>query len=329
MPMMRRPYRYPEDFDAVGRLLVRTYRPGGPHRNWLQPRWEYMHFHPLLDERRLDLGRCAVWEDRGEIVAVVHFEHRMGILYLQIDPRYPRLAPEMLEFAAERLGGEFAGERAVYVYIDDDDRQLQHVAERAGFEPNPDGIEVTSALPIPRRFPQIPVPAGFRIRSLQEGNDIRKVHRILHRGFDHPGEPPEDELDGRRKMQSAPNFRLDLTIIAEAPDGEYASLAGIWIDSENSVAYVEPVATDPDYRRRGLGRAVVQEAVRRCAREGATIAYVGSDQPFYRAIGFRTAFSQTPWGRRLPRPRPVPGPDAAQGRRNSGPRPPGGGAGSR
>jgi predicted N-acetyltransferase YhbS len=74
--------------------------------------------------------------------------------------------------------------------------------------------------------------------------------------------------------------------VAVAPNDEYVSFAGMWIVPENGVAYIEPVATDPDYRRKGLGRAVVVETLRRVRSEGAATAHVGSDVPFYRSMGF-------------------------------------------
>lgn len=96
-------------------------------------------------------------------------------------------------------------------------------------------------------------------------------------------------------MQSGPNFRLDLTIVMVAPTGEYVSFCGMWYEPQNHFAYVEPVATDPDYRRMGLGKAAVLEGVRRCVELGATVAYVGSGQEFYRAIGFRKNHVQECW----------------------------------
>jgi hypothetical protein len=48
-------------------------------------------------------------------------------------------------------------------------------------------------------------------------------------------------------MQSAPNYRKDLNVVVEAPDGNFVSYCGVWYEPENALAYVEPVATDPDY----------------------------------------------------------------------------------
>ena len=58
---------------------------------------------------------------------------------------------------------------------------------------------------------------------------------------------------------------------------------------------MEPVATDPDYSRLGLGKAPVLEGIRRCADLGAKEAFVGSDQLFYQAIGFRKVFNTACW----------------------------------
>jgi predicted N-acetyltransferase YhbS len=295
-----RPYDPEQDYEAVGRFLVRTYAPAAVHRNWLQPRWEYMHYHPLLQESWSDLEACGVWENGGEIVGVTHFEHRRGVNYLEVDPCYPALKREMLEYAEANLFGEFKDGTAVHVYIDDRDDELRAIATELGYEPKPDLAERTSTLGIPDPFPEIRVREGFRLQSLEDEFDVRKIHRVMHRGFGHVGEPPEDELDSRRRKLSAPGLRRDLTLVAVAPDGDYASFCGMWMDYDNRVCYIEPVATDPDYRRMGLGTAVVLEGLRRCGAEGATIAYVGSDQAFYESIGFAVTHSRTPWKKLLP-----------------------------
>jgi predicted N-acetyltransferase YhbS len=69
----------------------------------------------------------------------------------------------------------------------------------------------------------------------------------------------------------------------------------MWYDSVNQFAYVEPVATDPDYRRKGLASAAVLEGIRRCSNEGATVAYVWGTKPIYTSLGFQKIFSQNCW----------------------------------
>ena len=299
----RRSYRFPDDYEDVGKFLVRSYAltVNGPHRNWLQPRWEYMHYHPEIYEMEADLARCRLWFADGDIVGAVHFESRLGIVYLQLDPAYADLKAEMLRHAEESLFGEFKIGKALHVYLDDDDTEWQAIASSLGFAKLArDQAEVTSCLRSDDLPDEIPVPKGFEILGLDEDDDVRKVHRVMHRGFNHEGEPPEDGLEDRRRKLSAPNLRKDLTVVAREPNGAFVSFCGMWMDPTNRVSYVEPVATDPDYRRLGLGTAVVLEGVRRCAAEGAKVAYVGSDQEFYKTMGFTECQVQSLWRKALP-----------------------------
>lgn len=66
-------------------------------------------------------------------------------------------------------------------------------------------------------------PEGFTFMSLEEENDLEKINRVLYRGLDHPGDPPVEEIELRRKMQSCPRFRFDLNVVAKKPSGEHAS----------------------------------------------------------------------------------------------------------
>jgi predicted N-acetyltransferase YhbS len=98
-------------------------------------------------------------------------------------------------------------------------------------------------------------------------------------------------------MQSAPSFRRELNVVVEAPNGDLVSYCGMWYEPVHAIAYVEPVATDPDYRRMGLGRAAVLEGVRRCGALGARTACVGSAMPFYLSLSFRQVFNRSAWQR--------------------------------
>ena len=88
------------------------------------------------------------------------------------------------------------------------------------------------------------------------------------------------------------------TNVVEAPDGNFVSYCGMWCEPVHAVRYVEPVATDPDYRRMGLGKAAVIEGIRRCGELGATLAYVGTATPFFQSIGFEQIFNRSIWQRK-------------------------------
>lgn len=83
--------------------------------------------------------------------------------------------------------------------------------------------------------------------------------------------------------------------MVEAPDGSFAAFCLIWLDEQNGVGELEPVGTDPRFRRLGLGTAVCSFALHRLREQGATaaIVYARGDpgypvpKPLYESIGFR------------------------------------------
>ena len=70
----------------------------------------------------------------------------------------------------------------------------------------------------------------------------------------------------------------------EMLDVAIAAFCTIWFDDVTPSAYFEPVATVPAHRRRGLGRAVMTEGLRRLQRLGATTAFVGGLNPAANAL---------------------------------------------
>lgn len=283
-----------DDYDLIDRFLIKTYQPGGRYCNWLQPRWEYMHSHPYLNESAL--SKIGIWEDSGDIVAVVNYEADLGDAYFALQPEYSYLKSDMIEYAEQHLyGTSDDGQKYLQAYINDFDSEFESIVKSKGYIHNEDDYETISQFVIKDQIPEITVPDGYQIKSLQDNNDFRKISRVIWRGFNHPGEPPEEEIAGKIKMQNTPNFRKDLVIVVEAPNGDFASFCGMWYEATNKFAYVEPVATDPSYRRMGLGKAAVLEGIRRCAELGATVAFVESEQQFYMDIGFEKVFKRNVW----------------------------------
>ena len=48
--MKIKPYQRATDYERIGNFLIETFQPGDQLANWLQPRWEYMHYHVFIDE---------------------------------------------------------------------------------------------------------------------------------------------------------------------------------------------------------------------------------------------------------------------------------------
>jgi predicted N-acetyltransferase YhbS len=297
MSISVRTYEGPDDFNRVSDLLVENYQADNRDGNWLQPAWEYMHCHPALDEA--SLGNIGIWQADGRVVGVAHYESRLGEAFFEVRTEYAHLKPWMLEYAEAHLYAESEnGQRTLRVYVNDFDRAFEDWVKARGYQKDERRARPMSRLLLtqsPRKNRRLP--DGFRIRSLAEANDLLKIQRVLWRGFNHPGDPPADEIEGHCKLQSGPHFRKDLTLVVEALNGDYASFCGMWYEPHNQIAYVEPMATDPAFRRIGLGAAALGEGIRRCGELGATVVFVGSDQAFYRTLGFETVYTSHCWAR--------------------------------
>lgn len=297
MTIVFRTYGHPDDYDRVDEFLIRHYRPGNADRNWIEPMWEYMHFHPALDSS--SLGKIGLWEEAGEIVAVAHYEWHLGEAFFQFHPGYKHLREEVLAYAEARLAEFLRNDHRKYLraYVNDDDEDFVSLVEARGYKKDQEGTRQLCRFDIPHPFPVVNLPEGFRLTSLAEDCDWAKVQRVLWRGFDHGEDIPmnEEELESRRRMFDTPKARRDLKIAMTALNGNFVSFCGMFYEPNGQFAYVEPVATDPDYRRLGLGKAAVLEGIRRCAELGATVAYVGNDLPIYRLIGFKKVVDCECW----------------------------------
>lgn len=297
MTVRFRVYNHDQDYDRVANFLIKNYLPENRDGNFIEPAWEYMHFHPLMD---LDhMHKFGVWEDDGEIVAVAHYEWHLGEGFFEFHPAYFYLKEEVLNYAEQNLFGvsEKDNKKFLKAYVNDHDPEFSELVKNRGYQIDPHEARPMAMFTIPDPFPVITLPEGFRIRSLADECDWEKVHRVLWRGFNHPGEPPtgEEELEDRRRMFDTPKARRDLKIAVQAPNGDFVAFCGMFYDPHGKFGYVEPVATDPDYRRLGLGKAAVLEGIRRCAALGAQTAYVGSNQEFYLAIGFKVVYTTQCW----------------------------------
>ena len=267
-------------------------------RGYTYARWAWMATHSYL--QRENVGRMGLWEEAGRLVAAALFDCSLDDIFLLVRPGYECLRPEMIAYAQERLASEHFA-----LLIAEGDETFQAQAAGLGYRATPSVEREAVLFPDGGAFDN-PLPEGYRCVSLAERPDFYQYLRVLYRGFDHekngegPFAPSEEERAWiQTHAQSLdPHENLQLKIAVEAPDGSFAAFAGLWYDARTDFAVVEPVATDPDHRRKGLGRAAVLEGVRRVSDLGSKAVYVGSDQPFYYGLGFQPYRSYVRWVRR-------------------------------
>ena len=279
------------DFHAVRKFLVRINQKNPIQYGFEWGRWEWAFSLPYLDTS--SLSKIGIWERDGKIVSLVTYEQGPGSVYFCVDQEYNFLKTEMLLYAGDNLCD---AEGKLKVLINNTDREMQKIAAKNGYKPTQD-TETNAVLDIEADNLEFALPPGYALISLAEDYDLVKFNRVLWRGFNHQGEPPssEEDLAERKRSISGPDLNPELCILVVSPGGEYASYCGMWYHKNTEYALVEPVATDPEYRKLGLGKAAVLEAIGRCGRLGAKQAYVGSSQQFYYQIGFHPLPASTFW----------------------------------
>ncbi|MBN1317775.1 MAG: GNAT family N-acetyltransferase [Anaerolineales bacterium] len=279
------------DFHRVRDFLVRINRKNPIRYGFEWGRWEWAFSLPYLDTTHL--SKIGVWEKDATIVGLVTYETEPGTAYFCLDQDFDFLKKEMLVYARDNLGDK---EGNLKILISNTDRTFQRAAAGCGFKPTQDG-EAWSVYDIDVDRIEYTISPGYSILSLAEDCDLMKYNKVLWRGFNHEGEPPTtaEQIEIERISLSGPHLNPALNVVAVSPDGDYASYCGMWYDEKTEYALVEPVATDPAYRRLGLGKAVVLEGIRRCGKLGAKQAYVGSSQQFYYQLGFHPLPGGTFW----------------------------------
>lgn len=257
-------------------------------------RWDWMATHRYLDKSAV--GRIGLWEDEGKIVGVATFDTRLGEAFCLTLPEYTYLKKDILLYAKDNLSkdGEFG------VIIRDSDLEFQDIAAGLGFVATQEK-EFDSFFYLDKTSTAYDLPEGFHITTMKETFDLYQYRRVLYRGFNHElnGEGElkfsEEEEQESKKAMLRPNVDLNLKVAVVAPDGNFVSYCGMWYDKDAGFAVIEPVATDPDYRKMGLGKAAVLEGIRRVGELGAKKVLVGSRKQFYYSIGLRPFSTFTLW----------------------------------
>ncbi len=278
------------DYRAVREMLVTI-----GYREFTYARWDWMATHGYLQTTQI--GRMGLWMEAERVVGAALFDCRPGDTFLMCLPGYEFLRKEMLGYARTHLRGP----DGLRIVIPETDRAYQALAAAAGLTPTPDA-EHDAAFFVGETPLDYVLPAGYRMTDMRETYDMYQYGRVLWKGFNHEinGEGAYDDVphkswcdvDGEMKRE---NVDLSLKIAAVAPDGNFSAYCGIWFEPRAGFAVIEPVATDPAHRKKGLGKAVVLEGIRRAAAMGARRAIVGSSQQFYYSIGMRPYATNTLW----------------------------------
>jgi mycothiol synthase len=299
-----RAYQTEEDYWCIRRFLREVSLLNDRHDySWSLLRWDYWVWHVNMNIFQFKLEEVVtLWEADGQIAAMLNPDGP-GEAFFQIHPAYRESVSmsEMLDVAEQKLfRTDDPGKKELLVWVNEDDDQTKRLFTERGYQRSKFKAEHmrrrSLAQPIPDPLPQ----NGYTVRALGDESELPARSWLSWKVF-HPDEP-DDKYQGwewYKNVQRVPLYRRDLDIVAVAPDGELAAFCTVWFDDITRTAVFEPVGTHPDHQKRGLGKVVMSEGLRRAQRLGATLATVSSysagAHALYQSMGFTEFDLLEPW----------------------------------
>ena len=278
--------RFNEQYREIHRFLLEAGElPHNEHFHW--GRFEWMHAHSFLDEERLT-DIVLFRDDDDSIVGLItydtEYEDRTYLIHTKSDQG---LLDGMIDAVLERENG------TAMIKANSRDGALGGRLFERGFEKGKRDACVM-ALDLSRSL-EYSLPDGYSMSPQGFIADPWQYQLVIHRGFGHTDIPEKWDEEFLKRVPNV-NDELKTFVIA---DDEYCAHCGLWYTT-GETAYVEPVVTLPQHRKKGLAKAALYEACSRARAMGAKRAVVLSGQEFYCRIGFRASSYVDCWERRKP-----------------------------
>jgi mycothiol synthase len=170
-----------------------------------------------------------------------------------------------------------------------------------GFGLEPVRYFVDLARPVDNGLPPVEVPAGFRLRAFDPERDLEDVWQVDNLAFqDHWGFT-SFPLEEFQHWVGQPHFRSELWLLAEKEaTGEVVGIGLNKIDPDwiawtgRREGYVNTLGVLREYRKQGLGTALLAQSLHTLRQAGMEAAHLGADAEnltgamrLYERMGFR------------------------------------------
>jgi len=297
-PLNSRPYAGAEDLEKMWNLLIAgrranngTYYVHIGDLNW----WL---FYPPLEG---DLWRyISVWDDPqdpGRLLGWLLLSPTWSAYDIYVQPEL-RGSPEAeaMHLYAEEVLTDLARsrnqEKICRLWISQGDEiSIDHFL-KSGFKRSEEEV-VYMTHPLDEPIPAPAMPKGFDVRSMMGEQDVLARASVQYAGYASEA-PFEKYLQRYLDFMRSSVYDPALDIVTVCPDGRFGSFCIVWTDPVNGVGLVEPVGTHPEFRGKGLGKAVVYAGLRRLQERGMHTAILCTSEnnipavKLYESIGFAT-----------------------------------------
>ena len=214
-------------------------------------------------------------------------------VYVQPELRGSQKAQEMYIWAEQqtmRIARQ-SGKPTIYVlWMLHDDNVLGDYFRQRGYSLKRGMVHLVTTLD--ETIPPPHLTGGFEVRSCRGLPEVAARAKAQYGAFKSSASY-ERYLERFINFMHSPVYDPELDIVAGSTNGAIGAFSIVWIDPVNQVGLFEPVGTYPEFQRKGLGRAVMQEGLRRLQERGMRSAIVSTyeDNPaaikLYESVGFR------------------------------------------
>ncbi|MBP1534803.1 MAG: N-acetyltransferase [Ruminiclostridium sp.] len=284
-----------QDHDALFDFLVELNSCNKNNINWNWARFEWMYEHNDFDKSLIH--SIGLWVCGERIVGAAIYDMYFGEAFCGALPEYSYLYPEIIDYTYTNM----CDDSGLAIAVCDEDAEKKAALINAGFS------KIEQHETVMKRSLNALLTAslstGFTIMELDPTVQTYDFQWLLWQGFDHGNNKEEFEAQEKIIPQIRKNFDPHLSIAAVSGSGEKVAYCCLWYDDRTDYAYIEPLCTIPEYRGKGIARALLFEAMSRAEARGAGNAYVISDMEFYEKLGFekykRFSFYRKPQNERI------------------------------
>ena len=259
------------------------------------PFFEYAITSSWFDTTNIYLDR--IWFDGDKVVAFVFYESPSTDIYFKVRPGYEFLAAELIDYAEKYMPNDGKNQQLVFLTGQD---FLMEEAKKRGYSMvyKFENREFDFSKEL-----NYPLPEGFHFVDPKNCDPV-KLSRCCWYGFNHGEKGPFENWDKPDSSSSSewtvqkaykgnlqflmcppPHSTQKYDVIIANDKDEYVCYSGMWWVSENHLAYMEPLCTVPEYRRKGLAAAALSKHYQTLKPLGAT-HMTGGDDVFYEKLGY-------------------------------------------
>jgi ribosomal protein S18 acetylase RimI-like enzyme len=295
----------PEDFTFVMRFLYETFKETNTYQNWFPDRFE----NCLIGREDVSqTGDIRIWEKIDDatfskrIVALANPEAPTDY-FIQINPAYSFLEREIIQWiekhCLENKNKHKKEKLNIHTIEGNSARELlltnlgYQRGERYGY------LRLRSPHPPAHKFD---CPEGYKIRSVKGTSEYAQLAAVTRLVFGH-GEWFNAEII--KEIASCSFYKQNLDLVAIAPNGSIASFCTFRMDPLSKITSLEPMGTHPDYRGRGLAKALIYEGLNRAMKYKPVLFYIGgaADNPaanrLYDSVGFTKKLAEYCWHKKI------------------------------